>query len=90
MVWRSRRVVKYVDAVSNCRFLHCLLSSVSERFTCQLNVMCSPDFSDHDLNGRALDEDASLDLSLFPGLGRGPEDQCVRHEHRFGSQPDWR
>ena len=31
----ARRVVKYVDAVSNCRFLHCLLSSVSERFTCQ-------------------------------------------------------
>ena len=43
----------------------------------ELNVMCSPDFSDHDLNGRALDEDASLDLSLFPGLGRGPEDKLV-------------
>ena len=41
----------------------------------ELNVMCSPDFSDHDLNGRALDEDASLDLSLFPGLGRGAEDK---------------
>ena len=76
----SRRVVEYVDAASNCRFLHCLLSSVSERFTCQ-SVMCSPDFSDHDLNGRALDEDASLDLSPFPGLGRGAEDKRVRHEH---------
>ena len=49
----------------------------------ELNVMCSPDFSDHDLNGRALDEDASLDLSLFPGLGRGAEDKLVRQEHRF-------
>ena len=47
----------------------------------ELNVMCSPDFSDHDLNARALDEDASLDLSLFPGLGRGAEDKRVRHEH---------
>ena len=56
----------------------------------ELNVMCSPDFSDHDLNGRALDEDAIIDLSLFPGLGRGPEDQCVRHEHQIGMQPDWR
>ena len=55
----------------------------------ELNVMCSPDFSDHDLNGRALDEDASLDLSLFPGLGRGAEDKLVRHEHRFGTQQDW-
>ena len=55
----------------------------------ELNVMCSPDFSDHDLNGRALDEDASLDLSLFPGLGRGAEDKRVRHEHRFAIQPDW-
>ena len=56
----------------------------------ELNVMCSPDFSDHDLNGRALDEDASLDLSLFPGLGRGAEDKLVRHEHRFGiSQRHW-
>ena len=54
-----------------------------------LNVMCSPDFSDHDLNGRALDEDASLDLSLFPGLGRGAEDKRVRRKHQFGSQPDW-
>ena len=47
----------------------------------ELNVMCSLDFSDHDLNGRILDEDASLDLSLFPGLGRGAEDKRVRHEH---------
>ena len=46
----------------------------------ELNVMCSPDFSDHDLNGRALDEDASLALSPFPGLGRGAEDKRVRHE----------
>ena len=46
----------------------------------ELNVMCSPDFSDHDLNGRALDEDASLALSSFPGLGRGAEDKLVRHE----------
>ena len=51
--------------------------------------MCSPDFSDHDLNGRALDEDASLDLSPFPGLGRGAEDKRVRHERRFGMEPDW-
>ena len=29
----------------------------------ELNVMCTLDVSDHDLNGRALDEDASLDLS---------------------------
>ena len=50
--------------------------------------MCSPDFSDHDLNGRALDEDARLDLSLFPGLGRGAEDKRLRHEHRFGIQLD--
>ena len=56
----------------------------------ELNVMCSPDFSDHDLNGRALDEDASLDLSLFPGLGRGAEDKRVRQEHQFAIQPDWR
>ena len=56
----------------------------------EINVMCSPDFSDHDLNGRALDEDASLDLSLFPGLGRGAEDKCVRQEHRFENQQDWR
>ena len=55
----------------------------------ELNVMCSPDFSDHDLNGRALDEDASLDLSLFPGLGRGAEDKLVRHEHRFVFQRHW-
>ena len=55
----------------------------------ELNVMCSPDFSDHDLNGRAVDEDASLDLSLFPGLGRGAEDKRVRHGHRFAKQPDW-
>ena len=55
----------------------------------ELNVMCSPDFSDHDLNGRALDEDASLDLSLFPGLGRGAEDKRVRQEHRFVTEPDW-
>ena len=55
----------------------------------ELNVMCSPDFSDHDLNGRALDEDASLDLSLFPGLGRGAEDKRVRQEHQFGIQQDW-
>ena len=48
-----------------------------------------PDFSDHDLNGRALDEDASLDLSLFPGLGRGAEDKLVRHEHRFDFQRHW-
>ena len=54
----------------------------------ELNVMCSPDFSDHDLNGRALDEDANLDLSLFPGLGRGAEDKRVRHGHRFGRQLD--
>ena len=51
--------------------------------------MCSPDFSDHDLNGRALDEDASLALSPFPGLGRGAEDKCVRHEHRFESELHW-
>ena len=56
----------------------------------ELNVMCSPDFSDHDLNGRALDEDASLALSPFPGLGRGAEDKLVRHEDRFERQPDWR
>ena len=55
----------------------------------ELNVMCSPDFSDHDLNGRALDEDASLDLSLFPGLGRGAEDKHVRHGHRFVFQQHW-
>ena len=55
----------------------------------ELHVMCSPDFSDHDLNGRALDEDASLDLSLFPGLGRGAEDKLVRHEHRFDFQRHW-
>ena len=46
-------------------------------------------FSDHDLNGRALDEDASLALSLFPGLGRGVEDKLVRHEHRFDFQRHW-
>ena len=56
----------------------------------ELNVMCSPDFSDHDLNGRALDEDASLALSPFPGLGRGAEDKLVRHGHPFEKQPDWR
>ena len=57
----------------------------------ELNVMCSPDLSDHILNGRALDdEDASLDLSMFPGLGRGAEDKCVRRKHRFGTKPDWR
>ena len=56
----------------------------------ELNIMCSPDFSDHNLNGRALDEDASLDLSLFPGLGRGVEDKRVRHEHPFASQRDSR
>ena len=55
----------------------------------ELNVMCSPDFSDHDLNGRSLDEDASLDLSLFPGLGRGAEDKRVRHGHGFVREPDW-
>ena len=55
----------------------------------ELTVMCSPDFSDHDLNGRALDEDASLALSLFPGLGRGAEDKLLRHEHRFVFQRHW-
>ena len=53
------------------------------------NVMCSPGFSDHDLNGRALDEDASLDLSLFPGLGRGAEDKRVHHKDRFGMERHW-
>ena len=78
---RSRRVVKYVDAVSSCRFLHCLTKfCIREIHMSELNVMCSPDFSDHDLNGRALDEDASLALSPFPGLGRGAEDKRVRHE----------
>ena len=56
----------------------------------ELNVMCSPDFSDHVLNRRALDEDASLDLSLFPGLGRGTEDKRVRRKDRFEMEPDWR
>ena len=56
----------------------------------ELNVTCSPDFSDHDLNGRALDEDASFDLSLFPGLGRGAEDKRVRHKDRFGMERHWR
>ena len=51
--------------------------------------MCSPDFSDHDLNGRALDEDASLDLSPFPGLGRGAEDKRVRQEHQVAIQRHW-
>ena len=55
----------------------------------ELNVMCSPDFSDHDFNRRALDEDANLDLSPFPGSGRGAEDKLVRHEHQFGRQQDW-
>ena len=50
--------------------------------------MCSPDFSDHDFNRRALDEDANLDPSLPPGSGRGAEDKLVRHEHRFGRQLD--
>ena len=50
----------------------------------ELNVMCSPDFSDHDLN-----EDASLALSPFPGLGRGAEDKLVRHEHQLGRQRHW-
>ena len=99
MVWRScsfiihlcsRRVVEHVDAVSNCRFLHRFAKfCIREIHMSGLNVMCSPDFSDHDLNGRALDEDASLDLSLFPGLGRGAEDKRLRHGHRFGIQPDW-
>ena len=60
-----------------------LSNFVSARMS-QINVMIchvSPDFSDHDLNGRALDEDANLDLSLFPGLGRGAEDKLARHEH---------
>ena len=52
--------------------------------------MCSPVFSDHDLNSRTLDEDASLALSPFPGLGRGAEDKLVRHEHSFEIEPDWR
>ena len=56
----------------------------------ELNVMRSPDFSDHDLNGRALDEDASLALSPFPGLGRGTEDKRVRRKDRFEMEPDWR
>ena len=56
----------------------------------ELNVMCSPDFSDHDLNGRALDEDASLAMSPFPGLGRGADDKRVSHRHQFVQQPDWR
>ena len=92
MAWRScsfiihlcsRRVVKYVDAVSEQLSLSALFAKfcIREIHMSELNVMCSPDFSDHDLNGRALNEDASLDLSLFPGLGRGPEDKLVRHEH---------
>ena len=96
MVWRScsfiihlcsRRVVKYVlvDAVSICKqpSLSALFAKfcIREIQMSELNVMCSPDFSDHDLNGRALDEDANLDLSLFPGLGRGAEDKLARHEH---------
>ena len=89
----ARRVVKYVDAVSNCRFhsLSALFAKfcIREIHMSELNVMCSPDFSDHNLNGRALDEDASLDLSLFPGLGRGAEDKRVRHGHRFVREPDW-
>ena len=56
----------------------------------ELNVMCTLDVSDHELNRRALDEDASLDLSPFPGLGRGAEDKRVRHEHRFVFQRHWR
>ena len=34
----------------------------------ELNVMCSPDFSDHVLNSRALDEDASLICLCFQAL----------------------
>ena len=99
MVWRScsfiihlcsRRVVEHVDAVSNCQFLHWFAKfCIREIHMSGSNVMCSPDFSDHDLNGRALDEDASLDLSLFPGLGRGAEDKLVRHEHWFAIQRHW-
>ena len=44
----------------------------------------------NDLNSRTLDEDASLALSPFPGLGRGAEDKLVRHEHSFEIEPDWR
>ena len=44
---------------------------IKEIHMSELNDMCSPDFSDHDLNSRTLDEDATLDLSLPPGLGRG-------------------
>ena len=62
---------------------------IKEIHMSELNVMCSLYFSDHDLNGRALDEDASLALSLFPGLGRGVEDKLVRHEHRFDFQRHW-
>ena len=63
---------------------------ITEIHMSELNVMCSPDFSDHDLNSRALDEDASLALSPFPGLGRGAdEDKLVRHKDRFGMERHW-
>ena len=39
---------------------------------------------------RALEQDADLDISLPPGLGRCTGDQQVHDEHRFAIQPDWR
>ena len=86
MVWRScsfiihlcsRRVVKYVFRCCKQLSLSAFFAKfcIREIHKSELNVMCSPDFSDHDLNDRALDEDASLALSPFPGLGRGAEDK---------------
>ena len=97
--WFGGAVVSSFIFHESCQICRCCkqlsLSALFAKFCIreihmsELNVMCSPDFSDHDLNGRALNEDASLDLSLFPGLGRGVEDKLVRDEHLFGREPDW-
>ena len=49
-----------------------------------------PEFQKSGFDGRNHEQDASLDLLLPPGLGRGTENKRVRHEHQFGRQPDWR
>ena len=50
----------------------------------QLNVIYSQVFSRRLLNGRALDQDASRDLSLPRGPVQGADEKCHHHEDGFG------
>ena len=89
----SRRVVKYVGAVSNCWLLDCVPSLYhrSQRYSqlSQLNGTCSQDLSDQVLMVEPWNLDANPDPSLPPGPGWGAEAKQVHHEHQFGRQRYW-